>query len=242
VDESKIPAAASGRVESSFDGQVLENFHAENVVITHDNVTLRNFRVTRADPEAWFAIVMLKNAAGESPRGTVIKDGEITSRNASGAFQPSSAIGINGSFFLAQRLDISYMGDAGVAGREFVVEDSFIHHMIRYRDVHNDGIEMMKGSNTVVRHNTILLPNQQTSTILLLTNAGPINNVLIQNNYLNGGAFTIYSRDQGHGPPTNVTVRGNSFGRDYLYGILSDDGPVTWENNIWADTGAPQNG
>jgi hypothetical protein len=63
--------------------------------------------------------------------------------------------------------------------------------------------------------------------------------VLIENNYLNGGAYTIYSRDyeNGYGPPTNVTIRGNSFGRDYLYGILSEDGSQTWENNRWADTG-----
>jgi hypothetical protein len=102
---------------------------------------------------------------------------------------------------------------------------------------------MTKGNNIVVRNNTILLPDQQTSTVILGTYAGSIDNVLIEGNYLNGGAYTIYSRDNGngYGAPTNVTVRGNVFGRDYLYGLLSADGEVTWVNNTWADTGAPAN-
>ena len=36
-DESLIPATASGRVVSEFDGQVLENFHATDLLIYHHN-------------------------------------------------------------------------------------------------------------------------------------------------------------------------------------------------------------
>jgi hypothetical protein len=61
--------------------------------------------------------------------------------------------------------------------------------------------------------------------------------VLIEGNYLNGGAFTVYSREKGHGDPTNVTITDNAFGRDYLFGILSEDGDLTWTDNYWADTG-----
>jgi hypothetical protein len=62
--------------------------------------------------------------------------------------------------------------------------------------------------------------------------------VLIEGNYLNGGSYTVYARNNNTlGAPTDVTIRGNAFGRDYLYGILSADGEVTWEDNTWVDTG-----
>ena len=107
---------------------------------TTDDVTVRNFLVTRDDPDAWFAVAILDHAVtGEDVVGTVFQDGEITSRDASGNYQPSAAVGINGSFFDAQRLDISYVED-GIAGREYVVEDSYIHDLIRYDGAHNDGL------------------------------------------------------------------------------------------------------
>ena len=49
TDESLIPADPSGRVVSANDGQILENFHATELLIYHDDVTVRNFRITRDD-------------------------------------------------------------------------------------------------------------------------------------------------------------------------------------------------
>jgi hypothetical protein len=234
-----IPANVSGRVVSSYDGQVLENFHARDMLIYHDNVTVRNFRITRSNRDSWFAIAIMDHAdTGRDVVGTSFEDGQIITRNpATGEPWPSGGIGINGSFFTARRLDISYMED-GVSGREFVVEDCYIHDLVRFGGAHNDGISSGSGKNYVVRHNSIVL-GDQTGAVMMGTNKGTIDTVLIENNFLNGGSYTIYSRDNGHGPPTNVTVRGNAFGRDYNHGILSKepDGKVTWENNTWADTG-----
>jgi hypothetical protein len=223
-------------VQSSSDGQVLENFHAENVIIKHHDVTVRNFRVTRGDPQAWFAVSIQKHAeSGETATGTVFEDGEITSRNANGNPQPSKATGINGSFFTARRLDVSFMAD-GIAGREYVVEDSYIHDLIRYDGAHNDGIVTYGGDNLIIRRNTILMPDQQTGTVSLFTDFKTIDNVLIEGNYLNGGSYTIYSNLKNHGAPTNVRVRGNAFGHDDLYGLLRGSVDV-WEDNTWVDTG-----
>lgn len=237
VNESAIPDEASGRLTSSFDGQVLENFHATEVVVVHDDVTIRNFRVTRDDPNLWFAIALMEHAeTGIDVQGTVIEDGQIITRDSAGNPVPSQGTGINGSHVTIRRVDISYVENA-VACRECVVEDNYFHDLVEANDAHNDGFQAGKGANIVIRNNTISVPDQQTSAIILGTSAGPIDNVLIEGNFLNGGAYTVYSRDKGDGPPTNVTITGNAFGRDYLYGILSADGSLTWTNNTWADTG-----
>ena len=240
ADESLVPPSASGSVSSSHDGEVLENFHANSLVIVHDDVTVRNFRITRSDRELWYAIAIQGHAStGASVSGTLIEDGEIITRDSAGNPVPSRGTAINGGGFEARRLEISHM-ENGFACSECVIEDNYIHDLLPYNDTHNDGVVMTQGVNVTVLHNTILLPDQQTAAVILGTYSGPIDNVLIEGNYLNGGAYTIYSRDNenGFGSPTNVVVRGNAFGRDELYGIFSSDSSdLVWEDNYWADTG-----
>jgi hypothetical protein len=90
-----------------------------------------------------------------------------------------------------------------------------------------------------IRHNTVLMPDQQTGTASMFTDHGPIDDVLIVDNYLNGGSFTVYAPDKAHGVPTNLRIVRNKFGRDYMFGVLRSAGPLVWEDNVWADTGKP---
>jgi hypothetical protein len=238
-DESLVPDQPSPRIVTSSDGQVIEDVHTTGVVVVHDDVTIRNFRITRDDPDQWFAIALLAHSdTGADVAGTVIEDGQIVTRDTEGRPLASGGTAVNGSNLTVRRLDISYV-ENGVACSDCLVEDNFIHDLIETDVTHNDGFQAGKGENIIIRHNTILLPGQQTSSVILGTSAGPIDNVLIEQNLLDGGAYTIFSRDSGNGPPTNVTIKDNFFGRNYLYGVLSDDGPVAWENNVWADTGEP---
>jgi hypothetical protein len=237
IDESLIPEQSSPRITTTNDGQVIENIHTTGLVVVHSDVTIRNFRISRDDPDQWFAIALLAHAeTGDEVTGTLVEDGQIITRDTHGRPLPSGGTGVNGSHLIARRLDISFV-ENGIACSDCLVEDNYIHDLIEAGGAHNDGFQAGKGQNITIRHNTILVPNQQTSAIILGTSAGPIDNVLIQDNYLDGGAYTIFSRDNGDGAPTNVTITGNTFGRNFLYGILSEDGPVTWGENVWADTG-----
>jgi hypothetical protein len=92
------------------------------------------------------------------------------------------------------------------------------------------------GSNTVVEDSYIHDLDMCSAAILLTTEAGPIDNVLISRNVLNGGNYTIYA-GRGVRVP-NIRVQDNSFGRQYVYGLLSSRGArLLWKNNIWSDTG-----
>ena len=241
LDESKVPASPSGHIRTDGDGQMIENAHASYITIRHDNVTVRNFRVTINDPNTSFGIKLVRKADGEWPTNTLIEYGEITSRDSSGNPQPSRAKGVRtGRDIVVRGVEISYMEDGlhcGAGNCTFV--DNYIHHLVKYQDAHNDGIVVSGGSGVVIRHNTVLLPNQQTGAVSIFPDGSAIDDVLVENNYLNGGSYTIYSRTMDHGTPTNVRVIDNHFGRDYNAGIFSFDGDVVTQGNVWADNGQP---
>jgi hypothetical protein len=37
-------------------------------------------------------------------------------------------------------------------------------------------------------------------------------------------------------PVTNVTIRNNTIGRQYVYGVKSINVPLIWTGNVWQDT------
>ncbi len=234
-DESLVPIAPTQQKLIVDEPGLYENFHVERVQIKTPGVTLRNFRVTLDDPDYWVAVWFQPGVQDGNPR-TLLENGHITSP------VPSGTTGINGSHFTARRLHVDHMEDA-FDGNNYTIEDSYIHDLIRYEGAHNDGVSTGRG-NVEVKRCTILLPNQQTAAVNIVPFAEPIDNVLIEDCYLNGGAYTIYVRAQAGQPtPTNVIIRNNAFGRDYLFGILSSDGQglpdLDWSGNYFLDTGEP---
>ena len=111
-------------------------------------------------------------------------------------------------------------------------------------DAHPDGLQSTGGTNIVVRRNFIDMPNAPTgnnSAMHFQATFRPLRDILIEENYLNGGNYTVYVRadDRGHGDPENVRILDNRMGRDFRYGLFSTQGDVTRQGNVWHDTGSP---
>ncbi|TAH32292.1 hypothetical protein EYC59_06060 [Candidatus Saccharibacteria bacterium] len=106
---------------------------------------------------------------------------------------------------------------------------------------HYDCSQTLGGTNVILRHN--YFQGRDTSNILLKSDATPINDVLVENNYFTGDSdlppsYLVYSVNGGHGVPTNVRFVNNKFTRNYTYGVCSFDSPYpVWTGNVWADTG-----
>ena len=95
-----------------------------------------------------------------------------------------------------------------------IIEDNYIHNMQAPGSPHYDGVECggwSNQNNITIRHNTIdLRPHDQTGTVNLTNDFGSISNVLIENNMLLGGSYSIYTdNSHGGGPITNITIRNN---------------------------------
>lgn len=83
-----------------------------------------------------------------------------------------------------------------------------------------------------------------TSVALVKSDAGAVEDVTVESSYLNGGRYTVIVEEGEHGPPQDVVVRGNRFGRDYQFGLWSGAGVDSGagydlSDNVWADTGDP---
>lgn len=220
----------SGSLTITEDGAVIENVDVSGSVrIRADNVTIRNFRIDGGG--TFYGI-----RANEGHTGALIEYGEI--RNVSSA-------AILGTGFVADRLNIHESGGDGLkvqgGGGPTAVLRSWIHHLGTNDGAHADGNQSRSGQDISFIGNhcdmpiTDPAPYKSNACMFLQTAEGPLDNVEIRGNWLNGGNYTIYCNG------TNLRVIGNRFGRDYRFGIRNGcSTPDTeWTDNVWDDTGEP---
>ena len=204
------------------DGMVIEGLDLTGpVYVKANNVTIRNCRITGGT----YGV-----QANFGKTGLLIEDCEITQ---------SKSAGIFGNDFTARRVYIHNTGADGIKpGNDWVVEYSYITDMGSIEGAHADGVQMVSGSNGTLRYNTFEMPANTTGfensqVILLKTDSGAIDDITIDNNWINGGGYSVQVR----GTPTDITITNNRFGRDYNYWVIIADVDITWSGNTWEDSG-----
>jgi len=85
------------------------------------------------------------------------------------------------------------------------VRDSYISGVVEVDDGHGDGVQGSSGSNYTFIHNTFDLRNPITSSFIW--DDQTMHNVLIEDNFLMAGSYTIYCPDGG----SNIVYRNNRF-------------------------------
>jgi hypothetical protein len=230
IDPSLLEPA--GSITSSFEGQVIENVDVTGrILIRHNNVTVRNFRVTAT---GLYGI----NVFGDLS-GILLEYGQV--------LEASSAL-IIGNGFTARYLDLAESGsDAIKPGGNVVVEQSWVHNLGTSPGSHADGVQIVGGSNMVFRNNFFDMPvnlagYRSNAAFIIDNSVNHVSDILIQGNWLNGGNFTMYVLDKSdseHAHPEGVVIVGNWFGRDYRFGLrsITDTELVKWSDNRWGDTG-----
>lgn len=223
---------SSGTIIVTQAGAVIENVHVHGTIeIKAPNVTVRNFIIDGGYAQHYG----LRATWGHS--GLVIEDGEIKNVTSSGIY---------GGDFSAARLNIHESGgDAIKATSNVLFESSWIHHLGTNDGAHADGDQTRWGSNFIFRGNNMDMPvnvgppYKSNATFIVQTGAGPVDDFLIEGNWLNGGNFTVYFTDKGvgYGDPTNCRLVNNFFGRDYSFGVLHTTGYVYISGNRWEDNG-----
>ncbi len=212
------------------DGTVLEGVWITGMVdVRADDVTIRDFKI---DATSYYGIKATYGA-----RRLTIEDGEI--------FGMSSAA-VYGGNFEARRIDIHDSGADGFKPTSnALIEKSWLRRLGSKPESHADGVQIRSGSDVVIRENYFDMPSDlpgfnNSICIIVQTGSGPVDNILIQDNWINGGGFSVQVRDKGrgYGPPTNVRINDNRFGRDFQFGPWVTDGDVRKDGNVWSDTGA----
>lgn len=216
VHEGDLTIDTDGAVVEELDIRGCVTVEATNVTIRRSKITCTGYWGIESDP-------------GAHGGGLLIEDVEVDCLGTGG-----TAIGYWG--FTARRVNLHHCENGVDIDADVLVEDSFIHDMVEGSDGHADGIQFNAGSHTMVRHNTIL--GGQGTSAIITGKGGPFNYLTIEDNLLDGGAYTVYCPEE----PGSVEFRlvDNRFGRGGGYGPWTDcEGVQEREGNIWDDTLQP---
>jgi hypothetical protein len=214
---------ASGVVTLNQAGQVYENkLLTGSIIVTAPNVTIRNVRLVVTDP---YYGVSVKNGNNWDDAGAnlVLDHVEI---NLNG--KPNiKGIAFNG--FTLRNVFFHNGADCSHFGQNVVIESSLC---VLGPDAngdgqpdgggfcngpdHYDGFQSDGGRNITLRHNTIRNPCGQTAAILMSTNTAPIDNVVIDNNLMSGGGYTVYCGTGSGGVATHETYTNNVISREFF--------------------------
>ncbi|GAA4111055.1 hypothetical protein GCM10022393_08480 [Aquimarina addita] len=218
----------TGETNITTEGTVLENFIINGSInVRANNVTIKNCLIIT---DGTYGI-----RATYDFESLLIEDCEI---------RGMQSAGIIGDNFIARRCNIWDSGaDALKPFNNFIIEDCYIHDLGYIETSHADGLQMVGGSNGIIRRNNFDMPHdnptyKNSQCIIMLTNIAPIDNILLEENWINGGGFSVHVRDKntGFGIPTNVSLINNFFGRNHEFGTHFLDEGVVFSCNRWEDT------
>jgi RTX calcium-binding nonapeptide repeat (4 copies) len=217
-------------------------------------VVIRNSRISCANP----APDVVSSADGDySGTPLLVEDSEIDCQN-----QGGTAVGDTN--ITVERVNIHGCENGFDVDANVDIEDSYIHDLYNSAESHTDGIQFGAGHydanhglvtgtlNITILHNTILSmaagsPTPDGNAADYTTSAiisGPRNdtNVLIQDNLLAGGAYTLYCENGSTG--INYRVIGNHFSTRFkptvgYYGPATECSDDTQSGNVYAESGKP---
>ena len=223
-------------------GTVLEDFSMDGQLrIDADNVTVRNCHIKCGTGLSGGSYCLLVEGG---VRNFTIEDCEIEGAISAPVFSKSSMTG--------RRLHIHDSGGDGMkieGGGPTLIESSFIEKLGMGAAAHADGVQTRGGSNITFRYNNIWMPHPGTpnypgepykSNAAFILQLGTTN-FTIDQNWLNGGGYTIYCSASG-----TMFVTNNRFGRENARWVDDREGArirtgtcTTWQGNVWDDTGQP---
>jgi hypothetical protein len=246
-------------VTLSTNGQVYEDRLVNGcVTVTASGVTIRNVRINCSGASS---ALFYDDSIGWDDTPLLIEDSEIDCE-----MDPDTHGFAEGNATF-RRVEIRRCVNGMSLNQNLTLEDSMIHRLSNTApDPHEDGIQMSCGHytgnpadtaacgganyanyedgalNITLRHNTLKGQNDDGShgTSAVISNGdvtGPDTNVLIEHNYLDGGASILYCPRPTVG--TNWEVNENSFTDNFAFGRTDDCADETQAGNIDFDTGDP---
>lgn len=183
------------------------------------NVTLQNVYINAPASCFW----VLNNFS----TGLQVIDSTITGNGGNGTCVGSSGLSL-------LRVELTGCENGLNVSGTTTVTDSWIHDLTTANGAHTDGAQFNQGASSILfQHNTIAVAAPGgTSAIISWDEGGAQNtNVMIANNLLSGGTYTLYCPRQN---TTNYRVVNNRFGTfEFGYANSCIPGHVTeWSGNV----------
>ncbi|GAB7190139.1 hypothetical protein NUM3379_08450 [Kineococcus sp. NUM-3379] len=223
----------SGDLTVTRAGAVVENLDVRGCVkIDAPDVTIRNTRIACTKKGQALAVQLTDKA-----RNVVIEDSEID-----GGGGAVVAIGWGG--YTLRRVNVHDTVDGPRLGNDVLIEDSWIHDMVRRDNYHSDASQSTSGQNIVVRRNHLDPSGGRgdflNAAVQLGSETGQklLRNALFEGNFFNGGTFSVNVRCDINAE--NVVFRNNTFGDKSKFGsVLAPVSKIRFEGNTVGWTGRP---
>ncbi len=146
--------------------------------------------------------------------------------------------GVYGSDFSIFNSEVSDTGSDGIKPfYNVIIQGNWFHHLGYLSTAHADAVQMVVGKNVTIRGNFIDNSNnsgyKSATTAMIQTNNGPVDNVLIEKNYIFGsGNFAVHVNNKyatykdksgktNYGGPTNTRILNNHFLGEFKYGEIT---------------------
>lgn len=139
----------------------------------------------------------------QSTKRVLVDQCSITATGAARAIEGASGI-VRGCYLTSNQDGLTFIG--GTASAPSLVEDCHILGPgVQVADYHQDAVQLWTGGHLEIRRS--VLTGWMNSAVLLKTDVGPIDSVVIDSCVLACGTYyPVYVRDGGFGRPTNITV------------------------------------
>lgn len=205
------------------------------IIVQANNVTIRNTKVTSSTDVSPLQI-------DENAEGTLIENVEVDNSG-----EPGLGILIRGDDTTVRAADIHSAEDGmRIEASNVLVEGCYIHDMQRFSGGHHDSIQIRKGDDITLTGNNLQSykastydPQNAALQIGSLVGDDPISNLVVSNNLMNGGNYTINGGRSGDTDSARYT--NNQFGTDYRYGIVANlqQGSIWEDSNVDHESGEP---
>jgi hypothetical protein len=235
----------TGPSEITTPGTVIDGVTMGCIEVLAPGVVIRNSKISCDDPGP-DAVTSPDRAYTGKP--LTIEDSEIDCQNLGGTALGDTNI-------LAERLDIHGCENGLDVDANLTLQDSYIHDLFNSAESHTDGIQMAIGHyvdgqvvqgaiGVSILHNTIYSIGVDGSfgTSAIISGPGGDTNILIKDNLLGGGGYTLYCELGTRG--VNYRVFDNHFSTRFsphvgFFGPSTDCSDETQSGNVYHETGEP---
>jgi hypothetical protein len=242
---------AHGNVTVFGKGAVFAGYSVHgHIDVTGDNAVIENNAISNFGNDATGDGINLTG----NPSNVTIRNNDISSPHGTSGFKGLYA-GIKDITGTARGTKVLYndIADASTGVQVYIglIEGNYIH------DVSGASPESHLNGTTsngsviplAIVHNTVFNPNGQTDAISLFEDFGVEANVVINDNLVAGGGYTIYGgQNAGGAQAHNIKITDNRFSTIYFprsgyFGYVTAFDPAApgnvWSGNIWDSTGKP---
>jgi hypothetical protein len=216
----------SGTITITTPGAVVSNLDIDGCVfVLADDVTIRNSRIRCAAPK-YDRIIDV----GKGRKNLVVEDVELDGMG-------TADVGIGWGNYTLRRVDVHSTCDGARVSFNVVIEDSYIHDLIRQGTLHCDAVQSTEGGNITVRRSNLDPTNTASgdynnAAVMLGTETGSqrLDGALFEENWLGGGNYSVNVR--GDAVLSDVTFRGNRYLDEARFGVALAPASVLFEDNV----------